>query len=62
MTALRMPGADPHPGFFAPLFQFLSREGDGTLAQEALASFLASPRVRGRTDDDLTLLLATLVK
>jgi hypothetical protein len=57
-----MPGADPHPGFFAPLFQFLSREGDGTLAQEALASFLASPRVRGRTDDDLTLLLATLVK
>ena len=44
MTALRMPGADPHPGFFAPLFQFLCRESDGAHAQEALASFLASPR------------------
>ena len=62
MTALRMPGADPHPGFFAPLFQFLCREVDGNLAQEALASFLTSPRMRDRTDDDVTLLLATLVE
>jgi hypothetical protein len=59
MTALRMPSADPHPGFFAPLFQFLCRESDGVHAQEALASFLVSPRVRDRTDDDVTLLLAT---
>ena len=62
MTALRMPSADPHPGFFAPLFQFLSREVDGNLAQEALASFLTSPRMRDRTDDDVTLFLATLVE
>lgn len=62
MTALRMPAAEPHPGFFTPLFQFLSRQGDGAQAQEALASFLASPRVRDRTDDDLTLLLASLVE
>jgi hypothetical protein len=62
MTALRMPSAEPHPGFFTPLFQFLCREGNGVQAQEALASFLASPRVRDRTDDDLTLLLASLVE
>ena len=62
MMALRMPSADPHPGFFAPLFQFLSREGNGALAQEALSSFLTSPRMRERTDDDVTLLLATLVE
>lgn len=62
MTALRMPSAEPHPGFFTPLFQFLSRQGDGAQAQEALASFLASPRVRDRTDDDLTLLLASQVE
>jgi hypothetical protein len=62
MMALRMPSADPHPGFFTPLFQFLSREGDGALAREALSSFLTSPRTRERTDDDVTLLLATLVE
>jgi hypothetical protein len=62
MTALRMPSAEPYPGFFAPLFQFLCREGDGAQVQEALGSFLASPRVRDRTDDDVTLLLATLVE
>lgn len=62
MTALRMPSADPHPGFFTPLFQFLARQSDGAQAQEALGSFLTSPRVRDRTDDDVTLLLATLIE
>jgi hypothetical protein len=61
MAALRMPAAEPHPGFFQPLFRFLDEQGDGGTAQAALASFLASPRLRERTEDDVTLLLATLV-
>jgi hypothetical protein len=61
MAALRMPGGEPHPGFFTPLFQFLAQQSDGTAAQEALTSFLRSPRLRQRTDDDVTLVMATLV-
>jgi hypothetical protein len=61
MAALRMPGGEPHPGFFTPLFQFLAQQSDGTAAQEALTSFLGSPRLRQRTDDDVTLVMATLV-
>jgi len=37
----------------------LKREAE---AQEQLSSFLRSPRVTGRTDDDLTLLLAACGK
>lgn len=62
MAALRMPAAEPHPGFFTPLFQFLARDGDEAQRHEALAAFLCSPRLRDRTDDDVTLFLATLLK
>jgi hypothetical protein len=61
MAALRMPEAKPHAGFFQPLFRFLDEQGDGAAAQAALASFLASSRLRERTEDDVTLMLATLV-
>jgi hypothetical protein len=60
MVALRMPGGEPHPGFFTPLFRFLAAQSDSAQANEAVASFLASPRLRERTDDDVTLILASL--
>ncbi|HEV2210896.1 MAG TPA: PP2C family serine/threonine-protein phosphatase [Verrucomicrobiae bacterium] len=61
MAALRMPAAEPHPGFFTPLFQFVGGQAEGPEAHEALANFLTSPRLRDRTDDDVTLLLAALL-
>jgi serine/threonine protein phosphatase PrpC len=61
MLALEMPTAKPHPPFFSPLFRFISQDNlDATDAQVELENFLTSPRVTQRTDDDLTLLLATL--
>jgi hypothetical protein len=62
MTALHMPGAQPHPGFFTPLFQFLGKESNGAQANEALTAFLTSPRLRDRTDDDVTLFVASLLR
>lgn len=59
MLALKMPGGEPYPPFFSPLFRFLVNATDG--AQEQLAAFLRSPRVTERADDDLTLLLAARV-
>jgi serine/threonine protein phosphatase PrpC len=61
MLALEMPTAKPHPPFFSPLFRFISQNDlDATEAQTELENFLTSPRVTQRTDDDITLLLATL--
>ncbi|HVE93791.1 MAG TPA: protein phosphatase 2C domain-containing protein [Acidimicrobiales bacterium] len=47
----------PHAPFFAPLFEFARSAEDSGTPDEALQSFLASPRVRERTDDDVTLAL-----
>jgi serine/threonine protein phosphatase PrpC len=58
--ALQMPGGTPHVPFFAPLFRFLAAMSDGQAAQAQVEAFLRSARVRGRTDDDITLVLATL--
>ncbi len=62
MLALKMPDAIPHVPFFSPLFHFAGKTTDETAAQDQLTSFLASPRLQERTDDDLTLLLAALVR
>ena len=61
MLALRMPGGDPHPGFFEPMFRFVAATGEADAAVASLRSFLDSPRVRERADDDLTLFLAACV-
>jgi hypothetical protein len=61
MVALQMPSREPHPGFFTPLFRYLETQRDGLQASEAVAAFLGSARVRERTDDDITLILASLV-
>ncbi len=60
--ALQMPGGTPHPNFFLPLFHFLNGTEDEGSAREQLKDFLTSRRIRERTDDDVTLLLAALVR
>lgn len=59
MLALKLPEGTPHAAFFSPLFRFVEETTDENQAQEQLVAFLRSPRVTARTDDDLTLLLAT---
>lgn len=58
MLALKMPEGMPHAPFFTPLFRFVAHLTDAAAAQEQLATFLCSPRLRERADDDLTLLIA----
>jgi hypothetical protein len=55
MLALKLPEAEPHTGFFVPLFGF-ARHPDADEAQ--LREFLQSSKVTDRADDDLTLILA----
>ena len=57
MLALKMPLAQPHTPFFKPLFGLLEQTADTAAAQARLEDFLRSPRLRNRTDDDLTLSL-----
>lgn len=61
MLALDMVAGKPYEPFFSPLFQFITKVEDENEAKEQLAAFLRSPRITDRTDDDLTLLLATLI-
>jgi hypothetical protein len=58
MLALDMQPCQPHVAFFSPLFQFVRAVTDDGEGQQQLTSFLCSPRVTERTDDDLTLLVA----
>lgn len=57
--ALKMPEYTPHTPFFYPLFNFISNNKNKVDMDSQIAEFLRSNRVRERTDDDLTLLLAT---
>lgn len=61
MLALEINQGTPHVPFFSPLFKFMANVTDETEAKEQLVAFLRSPRIVERADDDLTLLLATLV-
>ncbi len=58
MLALKMPQGTPHAPFFVPLLRFLAEARDRSVAEGQLRQFLQSPRVAGRADDDLTLVLA----
>jgi len=60
--ALEMPENLPYLPFFLPLFRFISSADDKQVAKVHLSEFLRSARVRERTDDDLTLLLAAIKK
>ncbi len=56
--AAKMPDVVPYAPFFAPLFAFAAADDGSDQAETALAGFLSSERVRARTDDDTTLVLA----
>ena len=60
MLALHMADNTPHAPFFSPLFRFVGEIKDTEGAECQLRTFLRSPRITQRTDDDLTLLVATL--
>jgi serine/threonine protein phosphatase PrpC len=60
--ALKMPEGMPYAPFFRPLFQFMARVTHVYEAQAQIEAFLRSPRISERTDDDATLVLATLVR
>ncbi len=58
--ALQFPAGSPHEGFFRPLLNFASsRPTDGSAQLE---SFLNSRRVSERTDDDVTLVIASVLR
>jgi len=58
---LKLSDGTPHAPFFLPLFKVLS-EDTPRQAEENLAEFLGSESVRKRTDDDVTLLVASLAE
>jgi len=60
MLAMKMPENTPHAPFFEPLWSFADEEMDPASAEVEMNAFLLSPRVAGRADDDLTLVLASL--
>lgn len=62
MLCLKMTDASPHPAFFKPLFHFLNTATNSETAHKQLNSFLESPRIKDRTDDDLTLFLASVTE
>jgi hypothetical protein len=49
----------PFAPFFQPVFSYFRQEADGEAAQAELSRMLVSPEVRRRTDDDVTLLVAS---
>lgn len=57
LLAVDRESARPHSAFFTPLFDHCRRGSEK--ATEDLVRFLGSPRVAERTDDDVTLVLAT---
>lgn len=54
--AIRHRDDHPHPGFFAPLDQFLRAGPDAP--EEAMAAVLAAPETTARSTDDLSLIAA----
>ena len=50
---------EPHAPFLAPMLAPLRNGADGDGLNEKLASFLASPKINEKTDDDKTIILAS---
>lgn len=59
--ALRMPEGEAHAPFFEPMFRYFGGSQDRPVSSANLTAFLDSARVREKSDDDLTLLLASLI-
>ena len=49
----------PHAPFFTPLFRWMDSQADDCRASASLEALLASPKVTRRSDDDVTLLIAS---
>lgn len=62
MIAYKLPQGTPYEPFFLPLFRFIATTPNVVEGQKQLNRFLNSKRVKERTDDDLTLLLATFTQ
>lgn len=60
LLCLKWPERLPHEAFFSPLFHFIGNATDELQAGHELVSFLSSDRIKELTDDDLTLVLASL--
>ncbi len=60
LLCLKWPERLPHEAFFAPLFHFIGNPADEIQADHVLANFLSSEKIKELTDDDLTLVLASL--
>jgi hypothetical protein len=58
MLALKFPSWDPFTPFFDPLFKFAGDVTDAVAAKADLERFLGSKKVRSKTDDDVTLVIA----
>lgn len=59
MLALKLPEGEPFEPFFKPLFHFADENAELPNDRSCLEEFLRSPRITARTDDDLTLFIAT---
>jgi hypothetical protein len=60
--ALNMPDGSPHAPFFLPFFRLVGTVTEAREAQAQVEALLCSQRVRARTDDDVSLLLGSLVR
>lgn len=60
MLALQMPAGTAFEPFFAPLFNTVVKSTDELKTQNSLKKLLSSPNFRNKTDDDITLVMATL--
>lgn len=58
LIALQMPELSPFEPFFDKIFDFSKSNTDRKFGEQQLLEFLKSPRLRKRTNDDVTLLLA----
>jgi hypothetical protein len=59
LLALDLASGEPHQPFFVPMFRHLDRDVPEQQLEEEIVGFLRSPRVVEKTDDDLTIVLAS---
>ncbi|MBA3752890.1 MAG: protein phosphatase 2C domain-containing protein [Nitrospira sp.] len=59
MLALEYPEWNPFIPFFRPVFDFVREHDDEDMARAELEATMKSPRIRQRSSDDITLVLAT---
>jgi hypothetical protein len=62
LLALNLRDGTPFVPFFAPLWRFARTIPTDGADPNPLATFLTSPRIASRTDDDLTLVLGALME